>query len=299
MILDKEQKKLKKQIEVLSQVIKTLESTGVDKSFLEMSKRYQSERRRIHKEILCRYASVFAIVENVRELSILGVQNVDLLVQKNEVDFNKCIKRYRALKPMMIKYRDIFDEIICLVENGFTDGAMQRWRTFFEYSVIIIFILEQGEDVANAFVENWFKSMENELKPITNFAWAKEADCLKGEKQVNIKIIFENINAFDIGSRRIFHVLYKWTCQLIHGSSIGINMSFNDYISEGINDLKDADYYYGGICTVITNTMNLLFQTYTMYFNIFPVGDLNVRDHWKGLRNEYVKIVKNFLSRDV
>ena len=42
----------------------------------------------------------------------------------------------------MITYIDVFDEIICLIENGFPDGAMQRWRTLLKYSMIIIFILE-------------------------------------------------------------------------------------------------------------------------------------------------------------
>lgn len=294
LILANEQKKLQKQIEILSQSIQAFELTGDDKNFLELSKRYQCDRKRVHKEILRRFADLFAIIENVRELSILGVQNVDLLVQKNEVDFRKCIKRYKVLKPMMIKYRDVFDEIICLVENGFTDGAMQRWRTFFEYSVIIMFILQQGEEVADTYANNFFESLEDGLRPRTNLAWAKAADCLKEEKQISIKVLMKNIHGIDTKFEKIYLVIYKLISQSIHGSSVGINMSFNDYMSEEINDLhtKHGDYYTGGISTVISLTMNLLFQTYTMYLNIFPDGGLNIKNLWNPLKKEYVKVLR-------
>lgn len=296
MILANEQKQLQKKIGILRQSIQTMESTGDDKNFLELSKRYQCDRKRVHKEILRRYANLFAIIENVRELSILGVQNIALLVQKNEVDYRKCIKRYQALKPVMIKYRDILDEIICLVENGFTDGAMQRWRTFFEYSVIIIFILEQGEEVADAYANNWVRSLADGLQPRTNLAWAKAADCLKEEKQISIKMLLKNIHGIDTKFIKLSQGLYKLICQSIHGSSLGIIMSFNDDMSEEINDLqaKHADYYRGGISTVISNTMNLLFQTYIVYFNTFSDGGLNIKSLWKPLQNEYIKVFKGF-----
>lgn len=292
----KEQKRFKKRIDILSQNIQTLEATGVDHNFLELSKTYQCDRNRIHKEILRKYVNLFAIIGNVRELCILGIQHVDLLVQENEVDFGKCIKRYQALKPMMIKYRDILDEIICLIENGYTDGAMQRWRSYFEYSVIIMFILQQGEEVADEYINNWFKSIEDELRPRTNLAWAKAADCLKEEKQISIKMLFKNIRGIDPKFAGMSLHLYKWICQLIHGSSLGSSLSFNDEISFEINDSheKNADYYIGGISTVISNTMCFLFLTYRMYLNTFPSGSLNIESLWKPLEKEYVKVFYDY-----
>jgi len=287
---------MQKQIKILSHSIQEFESTGDNKNFLQLSKRYQCDRKRVHKEILRRYADLFAIIENLKELSVVGVQNVDLLVRKNEGDFSKCIKRYQALKPMMIKYRDIFDEIICLVENGHTDGAMQRWRTFFEYSVIIMFILQQGEVVADAYyTNNLFRSLEDRLLLRTNFAWAKAADCLNGQKQISIKMLMENTYEIDAKFKEKSLVLYKLISQSIHGSAVGINMSFNDYMSEEINDLheKHVDYYKGGISTAISNTMYILLQTYTIYFNVFSYGGLNIKDLWKQSGKEYVKIFKD------
>ncbi|MEH7491444.1 DUF5677 domain-containing protein [Neobacillus niacini] len=290
-----QQRKLLKEFNKLTQSIQIL-TTGDNKRFLELSHVYKSDRKRIHKEILHKYTDLFAVIQSIRKLSVLGVQNVDSLVEENEADFQHCIKRYNALKPLLIKYIDVFDEIICLIENGFPDGAMQRWRTFLEYSIIIIFILEQGEEVAEAYGENFLKSIEDGLRPRTNFAWAKAAKCLKEEKQISITKLLDNINGIDSKNKNFYRAFYKLISQSIHGSPVGINLSFNDHISFDINDLntKDSNYYTGGISTVITNTMNLLFYTFTIYFNTIPDGGVNIKEFFKEQSKEYVKVYKRF-----
>lgn len=291
--------KLKKEINKLSQSYRILESTGDDKRFLNLSRGYKSDRNRIHKEILHKYSDLLAVIQGIRKLSVLGVQNVDLLVYKNEDDFQNCIKRYNAINSLKIKYIDIFDEIICLIENGFPDGAMQRWRTLLEYSIIIIFILEQGEDVAEAYSKNFFKSIESELHPRTNFAWARVATCFKEEKQITITKLLDNLNGIDIDTKKRFLAMYKLTSQSIHGSSFGVNLSFNDHISIDINDLdtKNANYYTGGIRTVITHTMILFHQTFKLYFDTFPDGGMNIKNLWKELFKEYIKVYKCLLEK--
>lgn len=262
-----------------------------------MSGGYKSDRNRIHNEILHEYADLFAVIHNIRKLSILGVQNLDLLVLQKEVDFNKCIDRYTALNSLMIKYIDVLDEIICLIENGFPDGAMQCWRTLLEYSIIIIFILEQGEEIAGAYYNNLLKSMEDDLRPRTNYAWAKAASCLKEEKQISITKLLDHINGIDNKTKKRYRAMYKLTSQSIHGSSFGINLSFNDRISIDINDSneKNANYYAGGISTVITHTMGLLLRTFIIYFDTFPDGGLGIKKLWKELSYEYVKEVNKSL----
>ena len=46
----------------------------------------------------------------------------------------------------------ITDEILCLLEGGFADGAMARWRTLHEVAVVASFISERGEDLAERYV---------------------------------------------------------------------------------------------------------------------------------------------------
>jgi hypothetical protein len=292
-LLTNPQKKLKKDIDHLIQAIQIIQSTGDGKKLRDLSRGYRSDRNRIHNEILHKYEDLLAVIQGIRKLSIISIQNIDILVNKNECDFNECIKRYNALNPLMIKYIDIFDEIFCLMENGFPDGAMQRWRTLLEYSIIIIFILEQGEEIAEAYDHNFKKALEDNLRPRTNFAWAKAAACLKEEKQISLTKLLYHINGIDSEMKIRYRAMYKLTSQFIHGSSVGVNMSFNDYISMDINDYnqKNANYYAGGISTVITHTMGLFLRTFILYFNVFPDGGLGIKKLWKELSDEYVKIV--------
>ncbi|WP_034619858.1 DUF5677 domain-containing protein [Chitinibacter tainanensis] len=46
----------------------------------------------------------------------------------------------------------VADEIICLMENGFADGAMARWRTIHELSVVATIIANGDEDLAERYI---------------------------------------------------------------------------------------------------------------------------------------------------
>jgi Family of unknown function (DUF5677) len=46
----------------------------------------------------------------------------------------------------------IAEEILCLLEGGFADGAMARWRTLHEVAVVASFIADHGEDLAERYV---------------------------------------------------------------------------------------------------------------------------------------------------
>ena len=46
----------------------------------------------------------------------------------------------------------IVEEILCLLEGGFSDGAMARWRTLHEIAVVASFVAAHGEDLAERYV---------------------------------------------------------------------------------------------------------------------------------------------------
>jgi hypothetical protein len=60
------------------------------------------------------------------------------------------------LKSLMVRFLvrscQVTDEIICLLENGFADGAMARWRTLHEIGVVAAVISKFGEDIAERYV---------------------------------------------------------------------------------------------------------------------------------------------------
>ena len=46
----------------------------------------------------------------------------------------------------------ITEEVVCLLEGGFADGAMARWRSLHEVAVVATFISAYGEDLAERYV---------------------------------------------------------------------------------------------------------------------------------------------------
>ena len=60
------------------------------------------------------------------------------------------------LKKLMVRFLvrscQVTDEIICLLENGFADGAMARWRTLHEIGVVAAVISKFGDDIAERYL---------------------------------------------------------------------------------------------------------------------------------------------------
>jgi len=53
---------------------------------------------------------------------------------------------------LLVRACQVTDEIICLLENGFADGAMARWRTLHEIAVVATVISQHGESIAERYV---------------------------------------------------------------------------------------------------------------------------------------------------
>ena len=60
------------------------------------------------------------------------------------------------LKDILIRLHvracQVTDEIICLLENGFADGAMARWRTLHEIGVVAAVLSQHGEAIAERYL---------------------------------------------------------------------------------------------------------------------------------------------------
>src|SRR5260370_32451533 len=55
---------------------------------------------------------------------------------------------------VLVRGCQVTDEIICLLENGFADGAMARWRTLHEIAVVAVVLSHHGEDIAARYVDH-------------------------------------------------------------------------------------------------------------------------------------------------
>src|ERR1039458_2598896 len=64
----------------------------------------------------------------------------------------------------LVRSCQVTDEIICLLENGFADGAMARWRTLHEIGVVAAVISKHGEEIAKRYVAHQAVESERAMK---------------------------------------------------------------------------------------------------------------------------------------
>jgi hypothetical protein len=68
---------------------------------------------------------------------------------------SKTLARRRfVLSRLHIRACQIAEEIVSLMENGFADGAMARWRTLHEIGVVATFIEDGDEELARRFIDH-------------------------------------------------------------------------------------------------------------------------------------------------
>jgi hypothetical protein len=67
-------------------------------------------------------------------------------------------RKNRVLRSLMVRLHaracQITAEIITLIENGFADGAMARWRTLYEVGVVATVIADAGEMLAISYIQH-------------------------------------------------------------------------------------------------------------------------------------------------
>jgi len=128
---------------------------------------------------------------------------------KNEVE-----PKYFALLNIHGRACQIFIEILCLLKNGFADGAFARWRSLFELSIYAIFISQNSENVAMEYIR---QADTDENKAM----WAKTADCFRECKSnITIKKIFDNCK-FSTENNELWWKQYELSSKTVHASSQG------------------------------------------------------------------------------
>lgn len=78
--------------------------------------------------------------------------------------------RHTVLTRLHARSCQVFDEIVCLLANGFADGAMARWRTLHEIAVVAMFIRKKGEATARRFLDHQSVETFNAAKSYQQFS---------------------------------------------------------------------------------------------------------------------------------
>ncbi len=146
----------------------------------------------------------------------------------------------------------VSNEIVVLLENGYSDGALSRWRNLYEQATIALFISQKDNSISERFLQHLhidnFKSMElynehskdlqvepyseQEISEITNlkkkyieeynivdigdYGWASTEFNLPKNKQVRFYHI-ENESGI-----RFLKPYYKLACSRVHHNSKGM-----------------------------------------------------------------------------
>lgn len=121
----------------------------------------------------------------------------------------------------------VYDEIICLIENGFPDGAYAHFRTLYELWAVAEFLNHDLDEVSKAFIESANDDSDNEAG---HYKWAKVsnrfADFVEQEKEITIfNIVTEAHKTFkqakDVSLTRLKKV-YTFPNKIIHPSAKGV-----------------------------------------------------------------------------
>ena len=79
----------------------------------------------------------------------------------NELSVRESHRRKRKNKQtrkllirFLVRACQVTDEILCLLENGFADGAMARWRTLHEIAVVAAVVLQHGNEITKGYIDH-------------------------------------------------------------------------------------------------------------------------------------------------
>jgi len=126
--------------------------------------------------------------------------------------------RQFALQNIHGRACQVFAEILCLLKNGYADGAFARWRTLFELSVFAIFIKENNDDVALSYIN---QSKDGEWEFQSGTEWAVMANCFKGKNgRMSFSKIFNSCKFSDDQSE-FWQKQYRLSCKVVHASPQG------------------------------------------------------------------------------
>lgn len=127
-------------------------TNSLDEKHLEFVKELQSELDGFHKRLfdawsvpLTRFGSLIAMCME------MGDQ-----INREYRDSEKYPPSSRRNATTRIHARavQVANEVSCLVRGGYADGAMARWRSLHEASVILVFLSQNDEELSNRFMDH-------------------------------------------------------------------------------------------------------------------------------------------------
>lgn len=110
------------------------------------------DREGFEKRLGQRWGQATNLLRMLRVVSLELGESVNTTLQQ-EPDF-ACPYLLDVLTRLHARACQVTDEIVCLLDSGFADGAMARWRTLHEIAIVAFFVKEHGEVLAKRYVDH-------------------------------------------------------------------------------------------------------------------------------------------------
>jgi hypothetical protein len=114
----------------------------------EEARQQAEERTRFKTNLYARWGSGLELLK----MFITIAREVGSNINSNLRSEGSNPKTTDVLTRLHARACQISEEVVCLLENGFSDGAMARWRTLHEISTVAALIREHGEDLAERYI---------------------------------------------------------------------------------------------------------------------------------------------------
>lgn len=126
--------------------------TSLTSSSAEMIEDQRLLRQEFEARLLRRWTKPLKLLETIIVLAMESGEEFcnDLYMEREDLE-NKVV--VEVIVKLHVKSCRIANEILCLLKAGFAEGALARWRTLHEVTVISLFIAERGNDLAIRYLE--------------------------------------------------------------------------------------------------------------------------------------------------
>lgn len=177
---------------------------------------------------------------------------------------------FNALHAIHGKALLVYAEIICLLENGFPDGAFAHYRMLYELWAVAEFLYNDTDDISRAYIESADDKLEKEED---HYKWATTSECFSNrENKITIyNIITEAHRTFTLRvdnkiSKTKLKNIYLFPNAIIHPSAKGVFGRTSNPIDNEIL-IGSADT---GLSTPSINSSKTMFNITHLFLSMIP-----------------------------
>lgn len=160
-----------KALELFNTISVDLKKSSIDdykKVNSELLKTYREENKNYEERILKRWQPALDHIEMLWHLASELGQNHGLDVKEEDNENNNEVMA--ALANIFPKALLIVREIIILLEKGYPDGALSRWRSLHELSISAMYISQNGRLVATQYMLSYYFSSYRAALQVNEYA---------------------------------------------------------------------------------------------------------------------------------